>query len=297
MLYFIVKSATAFPNEPVKAIAFVVGFSLLIGILLALAILTNKRSQEKMFRKNDELIPLEREYHYYSDEYVEHEENGKSIRLFHQQELITNRMGTLFASIRKKQKENNYYREQQAVWLGTIEAVISCIVYLMIGILVLKGVFTIGSVCLYAGCVTTFLFHFHNWVKQLTELWNNTRYLKQYFDFLDIPNKKYEGTLPVEKREDNKYTMEFHNVSFRYPGTQKDVLKNFSLKFRIGERLAVVGCNGSGKTTFIKLLCRLYDPTEGEILLNGIDIRKYDYHEYQGIFMWYFRILRYLHFH
>ena len=56
------------------------------------------------------------------------------------------------------------------------------------------------------------------------------------------------------------------------------------MKFEIGKRLAVVGMNGSGKTTFIKLLCRLYDPTEGEILLNGIDIRKYNYREYMDIF-------------
>jgi len=56
-----------------------------------------------------------------------------------------------------------------------------------------------------------------------------------------------------------------------------------NLKFKVGERLAVVGMNGSGKTTFIKLMCRLYDPTEGEILLNGINIQKYDYDEYQAI--------------
>ena len=64
-------------------------------------------------------------------------------------------------------------------------------------------------------------------------------------------------------------------MSFRYPGTDTWALRHVNLKFRVGERLAVVGKNGSGKTTFIKLLCRLYDPTEGEILLNGIDIRKY----------------------
>lgn len=112
----------------------------------------------------------------------------------------------------------------------------------------------------------------------------NTKYVKQYLDFLDIKNKKYEGTLPVEKRDDDKFMIEFENVSFHYPGSEKNVLENFSIRFNIGERLAVVGRNGSGKTTFIKLLCRLYDPTEGRILLNGIDIRKYDYKEYLSLF-------------
>ena len=88
----------------------------------------------------------------------------------------------------------------------------------------------------------------------------------------------------MEKRSDNEYEIEFHDVSFRYPGTETDVLRHVSLKFNIGQKMAVVGRNGSGKTTMIKLLCRLYDPTEGFITLNGIDIRKYDYEDYLGIF-------------
>lgn len=101
---------------------------------------------------------------------------------------------------------------------------------------------------------------------------------------MDLPNVMYQGSLTTEKRSDNKYAVEFRNVSFKYPGTDVWALRNVSMKFKNGQRLAVVGKNGSGKTTFIKLLCRLYDPTEGEILLNGIDIRKYDYHDYMGIF-------------
>jgi ATP-binding cassette subfamily B protein len=105
----------------------------------------------------------------------------------------------------------------------------------------------------------------------------------------------YQGSLTPEKRSDHKYEIEFKNVSFLYPSPQRTpddeppsaesfALKNISFTFNTNERLAVVGENGSGKTTFIKLLCRLYDPTEGEILLNGIDIKKYDYHEYMNIF-------------
>lgn len=88
----------------------------------------------------------------------------------------------------------------------------------------------------------------------------------------------------MEKRNDNEYEIEFRNVSFSYPGSRKKVLDHVSFRFRVGEKLALVGKNGAGKTTFIKLLCRLYDPTDGEILLNGIDIKKYDYQEYQSLF-------------
>ena len=83
---------------------------------------------------------------------------------------------------------------------------------------------------------------------------------------------------------DAGYEIEFRNVSFRYPGAAEYALKNVSFRFRAGETLAVVGRNGSGKTTFIKLLCRLYQPTEGEIFLNGTDIRTFDEREYRALF-------------
>lgn len=81
-----------------------------------------------------------------------------------------------------------------------------------------------------------------------------------------------QGNFHVQKK-DNKYEIEFKNVSFKYPGTENFVLENLNFKLRNGERMAVVGMNGSGKTTMIKLLCRLYDPTQGQITLNGIDIK------------------------
>ncbi len=76
----------------------------------------------------------------------------------------------------------------------------------------------------------------------------------------------------------------FHNVSFKYPDTDVYVLKNISIEIRSSEKVAIVGMNGSGKTTFVKLLCRLYDPCEGYITLNGINIREYEYEEYQKFF-------------
>ena len=94
----------------------------------------------------------------------------------------------------------------------------------------------------------------------------------------------YDGTLPIEKRDDGQYEFEFHDVSFAYPDCGTQVLNHVSLKFNIGEKMALVGQNGAGKTTLIKLLCRLYEPTEGTITLNGIDIWKYNYEEYTRAF-------------
>lgn len=119
-------------------------------------------------------------------------------------------------------------------------------------------------------------------------------FLEDTFRFLDLPNRMYQGSLTTEKRSDRNYEIEFRDVSFKYPGSETYALRHVNMKFRVGSRLAVVGMNGSGKTTFIKLLCRLYDPTEGQILLNGIDIRKYRYDDYINIFSVVFQDFRLL---
>ncbi len=148
----------------------------------------------------------------------------------------------------------------------------------------LLGEVSVGSIAKYVSCVILVLGAFNELARILTITATNNHYLKRYFSYFDIPNNMYQGSLTVEKRDDAEYDVEFENVSFKYPGSETYALKNVSLKFRVGQKLAVVGENGSGKTTFIKLLCRLYDPTEGRILLNGVDIKKYDYDEYMSVF-------------
>ena len=109
-------------------------------------------------------------------------------------------------------------------------------------------------------------------------------YIKDVFDFFEMPDEQYKGTIPTEKRNDNEYEFEFRHVWFKYPNTEQYVLRDVNMKWRIGEKMALVGRNGCGKSTLVKLLCRLYDPTKGEITLNGIDIRKYDYDDYMALF-------------
>lgn len=283
-VYLISRIKVVFPGEPLKMVCFSGVFMGLFAFLMTLAVRKNKAAQKKIYQHEEEMLPFLRQFLFYVGEYIGKEECGKTIRMFHQQNLLAYRLEEIFGKLHNCVNHIHRHVESRNEWLGIIEAVISGLIYFLLGIMVLKKAITIGNVCLYAGCISNFLLHFREWVQILTILMENTKYLKMYFDFLDIPNKKYQGTLPVEKRDDDKFTIEFRHVSFRYPGTDRDVLKDFSIQFRIGERLAVVGKNGSGKTTFIKLLCRLYDPTEGEILLNGIDIKKYDYQEYLSLF-------------
>lgn len=167
--------------------------------------------------------------------------------------------------------------------------ILAGVTYVYIVLKALAGSISTGEVLMYAGAIITMMDSIRQLMRYHMEIDYANEYLKVYEEFINLPNMHYDGTLPIEKRTDNCYELEFRNVSFRYPDTEQWILKDVSLKFNVGEKLALVGRNGAGKTTLIKLLLRLYEPTEGEILLNGINIGKYDYEEYTQIFPWYFR--------
>ena len=165
-----------------------------------------------------------------------------------------------------------------------VSAILTGVVYAFVCLKAWAGAFGVGSVTQYVGAITQLFQGLSRLLQVLGMIRANGEFLQDNFAFLDIPNRMYQGSLTTEKRSDRNYEVEFRDVSFRYPDTDQWALRHVNIKFRVGSRLAVVGMNGSGKTTFIKLLCRLYDPTEGEILLNGINIRKYRYDEYIRIF-------------
>lgn len=175
--------------------------------------------------------------------------------------------------------------------MGLLIALSSCVsafltglIYLLVCIKAWAGAFGLGTATQYIGSVTSFFGGFSELMKCIGVMRINSSFLDTVFELLDTPNTMYQGSLTTEKRSDIQYDVEFRDVSFKYPGSEAYALRHVNMKFKVGSRLAVVGMNGSGKTTFIKLLCRLYDPTEGEILLNGINIRKYHYDDYMKIF-------------
>lgn len=175
--------------------------------------------------------------------------------------------------------------------MGLLIALSSCVsafltglIYLLVCIKAWAGAFGLGTATQYIGSVTSFFRGFSELMKCIGVMRINSSFLDTVFELLDTPNTMYQGSLTTEKRSDIQYDVEFRDVSFKYPGSEAYALRHVNMKFKVGSRLAVVGMNGSGKTTFIKLLCRLYDPTEGEILLNGINIRKYRYDDYMKIF-------------
>ena len=162
--------------------------------------------------------------------------------------------------------------------------VFTAVIYIFVCLKAWGGAFGVGSVTQYIGAVTAMSGGLSGLFRFWGDMHNNSPFLRTLFEFIDIPNAMHKGNHPLKLERDDKYEIEFRNVSFKYPSSEEYVLKNLSFKFNTGQRIAVVGQNGSGKTTFIKLLCRLHDPTEGEIYLNGVDIREYDYKQYLGAF-------------
>lgn len=218
------------------------------------------------------------------DEAVDCYNMGKDVRLYRQDKLIMKIKNFTFDLHKKAFRTMEERRYMANIPLQISGILLQAAIYIFVCIYVLMGVFGVGSIVKYVGFVETIIGCITSYFNVFGDIKYNTPFVEDYLEYFDIPQKMYQGSLTVEKHYDNEYYVEFKDVSFKYPGAETYALRYVNIKFKVGERLAVVGMNGSGKTTFIKLMCRLYDPTEGEILLNGVNIKKYDYGEYLSIF-------------
>lgn len=224
-----------------------------------------------------------RVFMFYGKELYMNPEKAKDVRIYEQNIIAEKVLDKLIQYDKENQTavfKMSVYPAMASIIIGLANAV--C--YLFVAAKALFGAFGVGSILQYVTALSRFGEGIQEFMYILSDNEVYCTHLQSLFAYLDIPNHMYLGSLTVEKRDDNEYYVEFRNVSFKYPNTEPYVLRHVNLKFKVGEKLAVVGMNGSGKTTFIKLMCRLYDPTEGEILLNGVNIQKYDYNEYMSIF-------------
>ncbi len=243
---------------------------------------TSKQMKErcKFFRNNVFMnVYLDK----FSD-YIGNYGAGKDIRLYGMEDMLAEKRAETESSFYRRSIHVDNRLALMSLPGQLLNTVLQFVLYAVLIYGALKGDVTVGSIAKYVSCVTMLLGAVTTLIVGINTTLENNLHLKQYFSYFDIPNNMYKGSLTVEKRDDREYYVEFCNVSFKYPNTDTYALRNVNIKFKVGEKLAVVGVNGSGKSTFIKLMCRLYDPTEGVILLNGVDIRKYDYDEYMSLF-------------
>lgn len=261
---------------------------ILVLIVLAIILFSNmkllKYNNKKSLDLYNDHIKVERILKYYLSQVYGDYEKGKAIRLYDMKKIIGerfNKSNSFTIDVFSRFFQVKYFVEGTSSLISGFGLMVA---YVFVIVKVVAGAVSIGGLTKYVGAIfqlnsaTTQVINGNEQIKLQCE------YLNTFSDFMKLKNKRETGTIPVEKRLDNEYEIEFHNVSFAYPGTSNMILKNISCKINMKDKMAVVGRNGAGKTTFIKLIARLYDPTEGYISLNGIDIRKYNYKEYLKLF-------------
>ena len=229
----------------------------------------------------DKLAPTWRKINY-MEQVTQDFGYAKDIRLFNMKEYLS---GKQHQALRQKQDKMLYSRN---LWIYNSEfahlmSMISmAVVYGILIYNVIDQDMSIGNFTLYLGLATTFTSALTQFFNTMGECKDRSMQVDDFRSFMDLRTEEEEGLLPVP--DSPKYTFTFKNVSFRYQGAENYALKNLNLTLEPGMRLAIVGLNGAGKSTFVKLLLRLYDVTEGEILLNGINIQKFRREEYFKLF-------------
>lgn len=207
---------------------------------------------------------------------------AKDIRLFHLKDFLLSKQQKLFE---KRWEKFDYH---QNLWYS--HAVVSAILF-MIGKACIYGVLfyavlnkdmTVGNFTLYFALAVAFSSSLQEFLHRFGDYRRASLEVDDFRSFMELDLGDQADAIPIPNTEE--YHIEFRNVSYRYPEAEKDALSHLNLRIASGEKLAVVGLNGAGKTTMIKLLLRLYDPTEGSILLNGVDIRTYRREEYYRLF-------------
>lgn len=206
---------------------------------------------------------------------------GKDIRLYNAFDMMMGNAGRYIRIISKYWREQADRRTKLVILDCFFGALSASVTYFYLGYLAVFGRITIGIFTQLLSLTTTIGNAMTGITHGMQRVLKLSNYAIEYVKFMEYPPILYKGTRIPENRE---HTFEFCNVSFQYPNTDIPVLQNVSLKIESGEHLSIVGLNGAGKTTFIKLLCRLYDVTKGEILLDGINIKDYDYEAYIRLF-------------
>ena len=209
---------------------------------------------------------------------------AKEIKLFGLSDFVASRFARL---------ADNYYHAnkklavRRTLW-GSVFNVIGVVcyygAYVMIITKTVMSIITIGELTFLSSSFNRLRNSLQGVFTRFTKITESALYLQDYFEFLDLEIKKDVGFLVKPTPAEIVDGFEFRNVHFSYPGANVEVLSGLNLKIRVGEKMAFVGENGSGKTTLIKLMLRFYDPTRGEIYLDGVDVRHYNRSEYQQLF-------------
>lgn len=221
-------------------------------------------------RKKNHFIKVTRDFAY-----------GKDIRLFRGKDKLLGTIDKLNQEIHRKVCEARGQWTRSGLFVNTLEFLRETIMYVYLIYLIATGTLGIAEFTLYIGCVRNFAATFQTLVTVYAEMRQCSREVNDFRAFCEFCEEEDKGGARPNAED---YMIEFRNVSFQYPSSDQFALKNFSITINAKTKLAVVGLNGAGKTTFVKLLLRLYDPTEGDIFINGENIKNINRMQYYELF-------------
>ena len=252
---------------------------LFVGLVMLNAFVEG-RVKENYVKWDMEKVPIERKTSYFLD-LVENVSYGKEIRIYNLSSWLVKKITAhlklsdeFYIRQTKSYNKSNYFN----TFTRFLREVIS---YGYLCMKVVKREIGIGDFTMYLAAIAQFSTAMNDVMESVLNIKQFSFYYDALEKYMNIPCKMREGEqLPLDE---TKFEIEFRNVSFKYEKSDTYALKNVNLKIVPGEKLAIVGENGAGKSTFVKLICRLYDPTEGAILLNGTDIRRFEYDSYMKI--------------
>lgn len=263
------KTGDTFFEKPIFLITIISAILAMAVIILLVAVNINK----SYLKANESYAELDRIFYSFLDIFGDYR-TGKEIRIYKEQNLIDSiATSKILTDGEKTLRKISMHTAKASSFVAILGAVVGFGVYLFIGIKGLLGLFSIGSLVLYCGSFMQIINGIMIMANTFGKLQEIIPLAKRYFEILDTKDEMTYGNKVLDLS--GGFEIEFKNVSFKYPGAENYALQNVNLKIKNGEHLAVVGRNGSGKTTFIKLMCRLYDVTDGEILINGVNIKDY----------------------
>jgi ATP-binding cassette subfamily C protein len=212
--------------------------------------------------------------------------HAKDIRLYDAADLMTDKCSEYIGNVCDGFSGAEKKKYPFGCWSDLVNGIRDGLCYLYVGFMAFRKLISVGDFTMYIGTIYSFMTAVTSSVSIFQETLNRCAYAYDYIEFMEFPSAKdYNGESVFVTKNGVIKTPEivFKNVSFKYPRAKDYTLKNVNITIPAGQRLAVVGLNGAGKTTFIKLLCRLYDVTEGEILIDGVNINDFSETEYRKL--------------
>ena len=217
-----------------------------------------------------------RQMHYYSEVMI-NKDMAKEVKLLGLGDTLMSKYKAVFKRYYEGLKKLIVKEGVMQLVVGLASSLVSCALFLYVAYNVIFNQGEIGDYSLYTGALTSITGYVTTLLTATAVIYEGTLFINNMIDFMnEEPTVVPICSEPILPKKGSQHTIEFRNVSFSYPGSKKYVLQNINLTLKTNESVVLVGLNGAGKTTLIKLLTRLYDPTEGVILLDGEDIRSYD---------------------